>query len=259
MFILEMALTISRRQSFKTIATAAAVAGKSDSSAKPSIRLVVLDVGGTIIEDRGDVPEALRRAFAGQGIMVTPAEISEWRGASKLEIVQHFIQLRSGSPEMERTKISQLVYADFSARIEQAYKTAQPIHGAEEAFKKMRKSGLLLATTTGFGRALNDSIFHRLGWQDYFAATITVDDVSQGRPSPYMIFHAMESARVNSVSEVVNVGDTPLDLQAGMNAGVRGVIGVLSGASTSDRLKKEARTHLLPSVAELPELLKSKF
>jgi hypothetical protein len=55
------------------------------------IRLVVLDVGGTIVEERGDVPRALRSAFAKRGITVSPAEIDHWRGAAKREIVRHFV------------------------------------------------------------------------------------------------------------------------------------------------------------------------
>jgi beta-phosphoglucomutase-like phosphatase (HAD superfamily) len=96
------------------------------------------------------VPEALRTAFATHGIKVTPAEIAEWRGASKREVVRHFAQLRtSGDPN----KLAGLIYADFSAQINRAYKTAQPIAGAEDALHKMRGSGLILAATTGFDRA----------------------------------------------------------------------------------------------------------
>jgi phosphoglycolate phosphatase-like HAD superfamily hydrolase len=85
------------------------------------------------------------------------------------------------------------------------------------------------------------------------------DDVAQGRPSPFMLFHAMEAARVNSVAEVVAAGDTPLDLQAGTNAGLRAVVGVLSGASTAENLRREPHTHIVPSVANLPALLASKL
>ena len=74
-----------------------------------------------------------------------------------------------------------------------------------------------------------------------------------------MIFHAMEAAKVISVDQVVNVGDTPLDLRAGSNAGVRVVVGVLTGMHREDRLRREPHTHILPSVAELPSLLDSKF
>ena len=74
-----------------------------------------------------------------------------------------------------------------------------------------------------------------------------------------MLFHAMESARVNSVAEVVAVGDTPLDLQAGTNAGLRAVVGVTSGVSTAEILRREPHTHIVASVANLPALLSSKL
>ena len=116
-----------------------------------------------------------------------------------------------------------------------------------------------MATSTGFDRPLTDKIFAHLRWRDYFVATVTSDDVVDGRPSPFMLFHAMEAAHVDAVAEVVAVGDTPLDLQAGTNAGLRGVIGVYSGAATEERLRKEPHTHILPSVAQLPDLLHTNF
>jgi len=40
------------------------------------IRLVVLDVGGTIIEDHGEVPTAMSNAFKRGGLDVSLAEIA---------------------------------------------------------------------------------------------------------------------------------------------------------------------------------------
>src|ERR1019366_4373381 len=147
--------------------------------------------------------------------------------------------------------------ADFNTQAIARYQDVPPIAGAEAAFQKLLQRGYLLASSTGFGHEITASIFKRLEWEKYFAAMITSDDVAQGRPSPYMIFHAMEAARVNNVAEVVAVGDTPLDLQAGTNAGVRGVIGVLSGASKEERLRSEPHTDILASVAGLPTLIAS--
>jgi phosphoglycolate phosphatase-like HAD superfamily hydrolase len=59
------------------------------------------------------------------------------------------------------------------------------------------------------------------------------------------------------VAEVVAVGDTALDLQAGTNAGLRAVVGVLTGAATAEILRREPHTHILPDVTKLPELLAS--
>jgi phosphoglycolate phosphatase-like HAD superfamily hydrolase len=84
-------------------------------------------------------------------------------------------------------------------------------------------------------------------------AVVCGDNVLQGRPAPYLIFHAMEAAGARNVRHVANVGDTVLDLQAAHNAGVRWNIGVLSGAHSRAQLACAPHTHLLPSVADLPE------
>jgi phosphonatase-like hydrolase len=256
-------MIFSRRQSIQTlIGTAAGVplpmaasGVKSRRNGAPAIRLVVLDVGGTIIEERGDVPETLRVAFANHGITVSLAEIGHWRGASKREIVRRFVDQQSLPPGADRDRLAADIYQDFSARLNAVYQTVPPIAGAEEAIRKLRQSGYLVATTTGFDRQTTTAIFRRLGWEKYFVASVCSDDVALGRPAPYMIFHAMEQARVNSVAEVVAVGDTPLDLQAGSNAGLGVVVGVLSGASKVAQLRPEPHTHILPSVANLPALV----
>jgi len=252
---------ISRRQSLKALA-AAAVMSPSLVNAQPAaqarIRLVVLDVGGTLIEDHGEVPDSMRAAFLGGGVDVSLAEIGEWRGASKRGMVRHFVELRREAGAKRETLIER-IYADFSRRANEAYQDVQPIKGAEAALKRLKHTDLLLATSTGFDRPLNDFVFRHFDWHKYFAATITSDDVVDGRPAPFMIFRAMEATHVERVAEVVAVGDTPLDLQAASNAQVRGVIGVSSGVATAERLSREPHTHLLNSVAELPDLLSSAF
>jgi phosphoglycolate phosphatase-like HAD superfamily hydrolase len=70
-----------------------------------------------------------------------------------------------------------------------------------------------------------------------------------------MIFRCMEATGIVDVRRVANVGDTVLDLQAGHNAGVALNIGVLSGAHKREQMEKQPHTHLIDSVAALPELL----
>ena len=256
-------MRLIRRHVLKAIGAGIALRTASETPApaalRGSTRLVVLDVGGTIIQDRGDVVACLQAAFSAQQINISAAEINGWRGAAKREVVQHFVDARTRLPAPDRRQLSETIYTDFVARIIEAYKSAQPIEGAEAAFRKMRALGLLLATSTGFDREITDSIFHRLKWTDHFAAVVTSDDVTRGRPSPYMLFHAMETARVDRVSEVVAVGDTPLDLQAGANAGVRGIVGVLSGVGTARTLAGEPHTDIIASVADLAALLESRY
>ena len=252
-------MVLSRRQSLKTLAAAGLLPAASVAAEKPrAIRLVVLDVGGTLIEDHGEVPTAMRNAFAHQGMDVSFAEIGNWRGASKRGMVRHFVDERA-KPGADREKLSETIYADFSDAVNKAYRDVRPIKGAEDVVRALKQRGLIVATSTGFDRQQCDMIFGRLKWRDLFAVSITSDDVVDGRPSPFMLFHAMEATHVDGVDEVVAAGDTPLDLQAAANAGLRGIIGVSSGAATAERLRQERHTHILPSVAGLPELLKTEF
>ena len=255
-------MRLTRRQSLQRFAAAAtlvSIGRATRRSPPPPIRLVALDVGGTIIQDRGNIPELLRSALAHHGVGSTPEEIGRLRGASKRGAVRHFVDLQSLPPNANREELTASVYDEFKAGVMEVYRSVPPIAGAAEAIRELRHMGYLVATTTGFDREITMSIFHRLGWEQYFAAIISSDDVVEGRPSPFMLFHAMESARVDSVAQVIAVGDTPLDLQAGTNAGLRGVVGVLSGVSTAERLRSEPHTQILASVADLPALLASKF
>ncbi|HVW72871.1 MAG TPA: HAD hydrolase-like protein [Rhizomicrobium sp.] len=250
-------MRLSRRGTFAALAggmvAGSAAADPSDDEDDPPmpLKLVVLDIGGTLIADHGEVPDAMLGAFARHGITVTPQEFSEWRGASKRAMVRHFVA-RVGKSET----LIEPIYADFSETVTKAYEKVRPIAGAEQALKDLQAMRLILATTTGFDGPLTKSILSRLGWQHYFAASITSDDVSDGRPAPFMLFRAMEAAHINETALVMAVGDTPLDLQAANNGGMGAAIGVYSGAATEERLRKERNSGVLPSVAVLPDLIR---
>jgi phosphonatase-like hydrolase len=224
------------------------------------IRLVIFDVAGTIIEDHGEVLDAFSQALKGNGIAFTEAELREWKGASKREVIHHFVKRQFGDDSRSPTKID-ATYANFRSQLESHYRErgVSPIPGAQSTFAWLRERNIEIATTTGFYRELNDLILDQAGWHDMFRASISSSDVEQGRPAPDMILRAMEATSVTNPAQVINVGDTPLDLQAGTNAGVRGVIGVLTGAHGRERLMREPHTHILTSVADLPTLIDKEY
>jgi phosphonatase-like hydrolase len=220
-------------------------------------KLVIFDLGGTTLRDTGVVPQALASALKGGGFAVTPAEIGQARGASKRDAIRQIVagHLPPGDPRAEAA--TEGVFQDFIARMKAGYGGggAQPIPGVEGTFAWLRGRGISIAFNTGFDRAITSLALGAVGWDRGVAAAVVCgDDVAQGRPAPYMIFHAMEIAGVADVRQVAVAGDTVLDLQAGTNAGVRWNIGVLSGAHTREQLKSVPHTVLLPSVAELPGL-----
>jgi phosphonatase-like hydrolase len=218
------------------------------------LKLAIFDVAGTVIEDHGEVVSSLVDALAAHGMGVNSEELAEFKGGAKREVIRFFGWRKRNEP-LSDTAV-EAVHDDFVRLVNGRYEEQlAPIPGAEEVFESLRKRGMQLALTSGFGQATVELVVRRLGWQDWFSARISSDEVAVGRPAPYLIFHAMERCRCRSVREVVNVGDTPLDLQSAANAGVGLNVGVLSGLFRRERLMSEPHDALLASVADLPTLL----
>ena len=90
--------------------------------------------------------------------------------------------------------------------------------------------------------------------------TLDVEDTNGiGRPAPYLIHLAMKELGVQSVHQVIKIGDTPADLLSGYNAGCVGNIGVLSGANSKEVLLNYPHTHIIDSVVDLPHLIETAF
>ncbi len=217
-----------------------------------AIELVVCDMAGTTVRDAGQVPKAFTSALAAHGIAVTPQAINSLRGASKRQAILNLI------PEGgDRAAKSEQVYATFVQHLAQVFKgTVEAVPGAREMIDTLRSRGVRIALNTGFDRDTTKLLLDALHWREGVVdAVVCGDEVPQGRPAPYMIFRCMEATGVVDVRRVANAGDTVLDLQAGYNAGVALNIGVLSGAHGRDQMQPLPHTHLLSSVADLPELL----
>lgn len=219
-----------------------------------AIELVVSDMAGTTVRDAGQVPRAFTEALAAHGIPVTPQAINSLRGASKRLAILNLVPEGAG-----REALAGKVYTTFVKKLAEVFAgTVEPVPGATEAIAALRSAGTRVALNTGFDRETTDLLLDALGWrQGVVDAVVCGDEVAQGRPAPYMIFHCMEATGVTDVRRVANVGDTVLDLQAGYNAGVALNVGVLSGAHGRDQMQGERHTHLLNSIAELPALIAS--
>jgi phosphonatase-like hydrolase len=227
-------------------------------SSMSKIKLVIFDIAGTIIEDHGEVVRAFSRALEKNGIPFHGDELKQWKGAAKREVIRHFIE--EWKPDSKIPELVDATYVSFRDELRRLYREElKPVAGADGTFAWLRDQGIKMASTTGFYREESELILESTGWTHVFAANVSSSDVRQGRPAPYMIFHAMEAAGVRSVKEVLNIGDTPLDLQSGANAGLAAVVGVLTGAHDRGSLEREPHTHIIDSVAELPDLMTRAF
>ncbi len=228
----------------------------------PNIDLVVFDIAGTLIHDTGFVLAAFRAALHEFGGAISPEQLREWRGASKREALRSHLAQNAGEDEAAIAARLQRSEAAFreSLQASLAQSGVRTIAGVAETFAWLREREIKIALNTGFDRLVTDAIIHATGWREkVIDASVCSDEVAQGRPASYMIFRAMEATSVKNVRRVIAVGDTVNDLLSGWHAGVRGVIGVLTGNHGKEQLREAPHTHLIASVAELPGLIESAF
>ena len=223
--------------------------------------LVVFDIAGTTVFDGDAVGTCLRRALehvAGQSF--SRDEVNAVMGIPKPVAIRRLLEQRVGNAPGRRQV--EEVHADFQARMLEFYQSSadvKAVDGAAAVFAELRRRGLKVVLDTGFGRPITDAVMARLGWRapGTIDATVTADDVANGRPAPDMIFRAMQLSGVKDASRVVKVGDTPSDLHEGTNAGCGMVIGVTSGSHTADELRAHPHTALVDSIRDLPAILEA--
>jgi phosphonatase-like hydrolase len=218
------------------------------------IRLLSLDIAGTTVDEGGTVYRVLRESIeTGIDAVVPDDVLSSWSGTSKYEAMRGILAAM-GEDEAR----ADVIYPDFERELEAAYAAAPPtlIPGVREACAALRARGVQIALQTGYARDVAESLLDTVGWTvgDDLDALVTSNEVTASRPAPYLVFGTMAATGVRNVAEVLVAGDTANDLLAGTAAGAGYVVGVLTGAHGVAELGRIRHTHLLESVAEIPDL-----
>ncbi len=234
-----------------------------------SYRLAVFDMAGTTVRDRNEVRECYIQAARNTGLQFTSEQYQPLRGLSKREV---FVRLWTDQLGNQSAVLaSEIVrsFAEFQRILEEYYRTVPivPTEGCLECFEWLRRQEIAIGLTTGFYREVTDIILARLGWDKgldsqyagtpdtIIQASVTSDEVANGRPAPDMIRRVMELTGVDNPRHVIKIGDTPVDLEEGRNAGCGLTLVVTNGSHTVKQLQECPNDGLLGSLQELKQYL----
>jgi phosphonatase-like hydrolase len=231
------------------------------------IQLVVFDMAGTTVSDQDEVRHCFQEAADLTGLQADPAALTAMMGWSKKRVFQTLWQAQLGDshPDYEaRVKTS---FSKFKVILEDHYRIqpVMPTEGCLELFAWLKQHDIYIALNTGFYREVTNIILHRLGWdqglntdyvgspQSMIQASVTPSEIynQEGRPAPFMIQKAMYRLGVCDPKAVITIGDTPSDIEAGMNAGCRLSLGITRGSHTREELARYPNDGLVDSLLEL--------
>jgi phosphonatase-like hydrolase len=221
------------------------------------IELVVFDMAGTTVHDGDAVGSCFRAALDNVGVFPEAGAVNAVMGLHKPEAIRRLLSA-SGRPFDDSTVDA--LHADFAQRMIRYYRTdpaVREIPGAASVVAALRRAGIKVALNTGFGRSIVDVIVQRLGWTNAVDAVIASDEAPRGRPYPDMIHLLMTRLGIAQAGSVAKVGDTPIDLEEGINAGCGLVVGVTTGSFTRRDLERYENARIVDSVADVPGLVRS--
>jgi phosphonatase-like hydrolase len=236
------------------------------------IKLVVLDMAGTTIQDLHEVEYCFKEAAKLNQLHASDERILALQGYAKLEVFRLLWTEQLGENHSDIEPKAQQSYTDFKNILEFYYKEHPIIktEGCAALFDYLHQNNIYIALTTGFYRKVANIILKKAGWleslnQNYvnisnktgIHISVTPDETGTGRPNPAMIHHAMKMLGISNPQEVINIGDTPVDLAFGRNANVRLALAVSNGTHSYDQLKDYPNDGILTSLNDLIPILEN--
>lgn len=205
------------------------------------IKGIILDWAGTTVDFGCFAPvNVFIDIFKEAGITVTIEEAREPMGMLKRDHIQSMLEMpriqqlwqhQYGKPHSE-ADIDNL-YRQFETLLMKNLESfTDPLPHVIEVVDALRKKGYVIGSTTGYTKEMMKIVSSEAKTKGYMPDNIvTADDVSGfGRPYPYMIFENMRQLELQSVHEVIKIGDTLSDIKEALNSGVTAV-GVIKGSS----------------------------
>jgi len=194
------------------------------------LQAVILDWAGTVVDHGSRAPVAtLQEIFAAADVRISVAEARQSMGIAKKSHIASILEIPHVREEWTRVRGAapsamdvEALYANFVPKQLHCLRLySDLIAGVADAASRMQSRGLKIGTTTGYNRAMLDYLLDRARDQGFRPdSSLCPDDVPAGRPAPWMCYLTAIRLQTHPLWAFVKIGDTPSDIEEGLNAGM---------------------------------------
>lgn len=209
------------------------------------LKAVILDWAGTTVDFGSLAPaRTLQKVFALLGTPLAEPEARRDMGLPKKDHIRAIVSLTRIREAWQTSR----GHAPNEANVDEIYQQFVPLQlsclaeysalipGVLEAVLGLRQRRLKIGSTTGYTRSMLDVLLEKSAQAGYSPdCSLSPEDVGAGRPLPFMIYESAVRLQVYPMAAICKIGDTPADIQEGLNAGVWsiGVAGTGNGIGLS--------------------------
>lgn len=194
------------------------------------VKAVILDWAGTAVDYGSFAPTAVFiQLFASRGAKITADDARSGMGLMKKDhlrtilarpsVAQYWLD-EHGAPPNEVDVDS--LFNDFvPLQLAVVKEYAQPIPGLLDTVANLRLREIKIGSTTGYIRSMMNILAPEAKKYGYEPDCIVCpDEVPAGRPFPWMCYQNAMKLGIYPMQSMVKVGDTLVDIEEGLNAGM---------------------------------------
>jgi phosphonoacetaldehyde hydrolase len=251
------------------------------------IKGAILDWAGTTVDYGSFAPTAVfLKLFASRGVQIQVAHARGPMGLMKKDHLRAIAAYPAVSQAWQaacgHTITEQEIdamFVDFvPMQMECLNDYAQVIPGVPEAMAAFREMGIKVGSTTGYTREMMEVLVPAARANGYSPDSwVSATDVPAGRPFPWMVYQNAIQLQVFPLEAYVKIGDTLVDIEEGLNAGMWTIGLVVTGnmlglseaevkalspqaldskrKSITDQYKKSGAHFVADSLADCPAIL----
>src|ERR687894_2080565 len=193
------------------------------------VRVVVLDVDGTLMDTNYLHTEAWARAFEEAGRRVPRARLHKQVGKGAALLISEFVE------DEETIEKIQDLHSEFYGELQEY---GHPLPGSKELISSLKERGYEVWFVTSAKDEELEHHMQELEAEDNIAGVVNSSSVDNPKPAPDIFEEALRRAGTTA-EETVALGDARWDVEAARNAGIR-TVAVLSGGAFHTQDLEEA-------------------
>lgn len=197
---------------------------------KNNIKAVILDWAGTSVDYGSQAPvKVFVDVFREKGIEITKTDAREFMGIAKKDHTRKILELdhvreqwiKGYGTAPDENDVDD-IFLKLEPKLAQvATELSEPIPGVLDFVEDMHSLGIKVGSSTGYVASMMENIVPEALKRGFKPdCIVNSSEVPQGRPFPYMCFLNAIKMNVAPMWHMIKIGDTIVDVQEGINAGM---------------------------------------